>query len=78
MTITPNAMPRKANLIHQQTLASLIETKPVSWTHKQLAKGKDGKEVLVQTKVTRDGLRFPLAQNVSDSNLDVMAKRWLP
>jgi len=68
----------KANLIHQQILGGLIETKPVSWTHKKLAKGEDGKEVVVQTKVTREGLRFPLAQNVSGFNVDRTARRWLP
>jgi len=77
MTITPNAMPRKANPIHQQILGGLIATKPVSWDHKILVKGKDDKEQVVKTKVTGTALRFPLAQNVSDENVDRMARRWI-
>lgn len=30
MTVTPNAMPRKANLIHQQILGGLLANKPKS------------------------------------------------
>ena len=67
----------KANLIRQQLLAGLIETKPVSWDRKTLSKDKDGKEVPNTTKVTRQGLRFPLAQNVSSDNVEAAAKRWL-
>ena len=74
---TPNQMPNKANPLHQQLLAGLIETKAVSWDRKSLSKDKDGKEVLNTTKVTRQGLRFPLAQNVSEDSIERAAKRWL-
>lgn len=67
----------KANLIHQQLLAGLIATKPVTSTFKSLAKDKDGKETVVSRKVTRQGLRYPLAQNVSEANVDLAAKRWI-
>ncbi|QXN73899.1 hypothetical protein SEA_EAGLEPRIDE_62 [Mycobacterium phage Eaglepride] len=77
MTATPNAMPRKANIVHQKLLSGLIETKPVTSTFKKLVKDKDGKEVVVGTKVTRQGLRYPLAQNVSEANVDLAAKRWI-
>ncbi|AFU20686.1 hypothetical protein SEA_CHUPACABRA_60 [Mycobacterium phage Chupacabra] len=77
MTATPNAMPRKANPLHQKLLGALIETKPSSWTHKRLVKGDDGKESVVETKVTRQGLRYPLAQNVSDHNIERAAKAWI-
>jgi hypothetical protein len=68
---------QKANLLHQQILAGLIETTPVSLTHKVLERDADGKEVVVQTKRTRLGLRFPLAQNVSGFNVDRAAQRWI-
>jgi hypothetical protein len=66
----------KANLIHQQILGGLIATAPVSWTRKSLTKDKDGKESVVKTRVTGTALRFPLAQNVSDFNINRMAERW--
>ncbi|QFG12566.1 hypothetical protein PBI_TOAKA_67 [Mycobacterium phage Toaka] len=74
---TPNAMPRKASPIHQQILSGLLATKPVTSTFKTVVKGDDGKDTVVETKVVRQGLRAPLAQNVSEENVDRMAKRWL-
>ena len=74
---TPNQMPAKANPLHQQLLAGLIATKPVSWVKKTLGKDADGKETVESTKVTHEGLRFPLAQNVSDFNVNVLARRWV-
>ncbi|MDV6975302.1 hypothetical protein [Mycobacterium intracellulare] len=74
MTITPNAMPRKANPIHQQLLSGLLETKPVSWVRKRIDPETNG---VVQTKVTGTALRFPLAQNMSNLNVDRAAKRWM-
>ncbi|AFL47899.1 hypothetical protein SEA_LITTLEGUY_62 [Mycobacterium phage LittleGuy] len=68
----------KMNIIHQQALAALIATKPVSWDRKSLVKDENGKESVVKTKVTREGLRFPLAQNVSEFNVDLAARRWVP
>ncbi|AOT24716.1 hypothetical protein PBI_STASIA_60 [Mycobacterium phage Stasia] len=68
----------KRNLVHQQLLSGLIETKPVSWARKSLAKDKDGKEQVVKTTITRQGLRYPLAQNVSNHNVELAARRWTP
>ena len=74
---TPNQMPTKANTLHQQILAGLIETKPVPWVKKTLSKDDDGKETVESTKVTHQGLRFPLAQNVSDLNVNRAAKGFI-
>ncbi|AIK67781.1 hypothetical protein AVV38_gp38 [Mycobacterium phage Piro94] len=73
---TPNAMPKKANVIHQQILSGLLATKPVSWARKTLVK-VDGKEAVVKTTITHQEPRFPLARNVSDENIDRMARRWI-
>lgn len=67
---------KKQNLIKQSMLAGLIETKPVSYTKKTLGKDEDGKEVVINQTVTRQGLRFPLAQNVSEENVERLAARW--
>ncbi|ASZ75496.1 hypothetical protein KIW74_gp32 [Mycobacterium phage Kimona] len=77
MTATPNSMPRKANPLHQKVLAGLIETKPFSWSQKKLGKDKDGKEVVNKVKVTGTALRYPLAQNVSEDNVERIARRWV-
>ncbi|AXQ52992.1 hypothetical protein SEA_FIRINGLINE_66 [Mycobacterium Phage FiringLine] len=74
---TPNAMPKKANVIHQQILSGLLATKPATWARKTLVKGKDGKDEVVKTTVTHLEPRFPLARNVSDFNIDRTARRWL-
>ncbi|AOT24984.1 hypothetical protein PBI_KALPINE_65 [Mycobacterium phage Kalpine] len=74
---TPNQMPQRTNPIHQHTLSGLLATKPVTSTFKKVVKGSDGKDQVVERKVTRQGLRFPLAQNVSEANVDRMARRWL-
>ncbi|QBJ04867.1 hypothetical protein SEA_ELEPHANTOON_66 [Mycobacterium phage Elephantoon] len=74
---TPNAMPKKANPLHQQILSGLLANKPATTTIKTLSKDKQGKEVVVETKVTRQVVRHPLAQNVSEENIDRMAARWL-
>ncbi|QFP95545.1 hypothetical protein SEA_GAUGELDP_62 [Mycobacterium phage GaugeLDP] len=76
MTVTPNVMPKRANVIHQQILSGLLATKPASWVKKTLVK-VDGKDEVVKTRVTRQELRFPLAQNVSEFNIDLAARRWL-
>ncbi|AIW02958.1 hypothetical protein KIY87_gp37 [Mycobacterium phage Malec] len=77
MTVTPNAMPKKGNVIHQQILSGLLATKPVSWARKTIVKGKDGKDEVVKTTVTNQEPRFALARNVSEENIDRIAKRWL-
>ncbi|AXH46802.1 hypothetical protein SEA_ACOLYTE_59 [Mycobacterium phage Acolyte] len=74
---TPNQMPRKTNPLHQQILSGLLATKPVTSTFKKLVKGTDGKTEVAETKVTRQGLRSPLSQNVAEENVDRMARRWL-
>ncbi len=51
-----NNMPKpvaKTNLVHQQILGALIETKPVSWTRKTL----DSENNLIETKV--EGTSLP-------------------
>lgn len=68
---------KKANRIHQQLLGGLIETKPTSWERKTLAKDAEGKEIVNTTKVTKQTLRFPLAQNVSEDNVERASRRWL-
>jgi hypothetical protein len=72
-------MPKSTNKIRQEILAGLIETKPTSWNRKVWKKDEDddGKLVESTVKVNRDSLRFPLAQNISDSSVDALAKRWL-
>ncbi|AGS82748.1 hypothetical protein ANNAL29_67 [Mycobacterium phage AnnaL29] len=74
---TPNAMPKRTNPLHQQILSGLLATKPVTTTVKRVVKDAAGKDQVVERKVTRQGLRFPLAQNVSEANIDLAAKRWL-
>jgi len=75
--ITPNAMPRKANALHQQLLAGLIATKPEVWNRKTLVDPEDPKSDVAKTRVTRQLLSNPLAQNVSELNVDRAAQRWL-
>lgn len=77
MTPKPAA---KANLNHQKILAALVETKPVSWTHKRIdpASADPRKPEVISTKVTGTELRFPLARNVSEFNVERAARRWSP
>lgn len=67
---------KKANLIHQQILGGLIETKPASWECKTLGRDEDGKEILRTTKQVHESLRYPLAQNVSHENVERAARRF--
>lgn len=67
---------KKANLVHQTILGGLIETKPTSWERKTLGKDDAGKEIVNTTKVPRQGLRFPLAQNVSELNVERASKAF--
>lgn len=69
----PKPGPR-TNLVHQQILAGLIETKPVSWDHKTWNDEEKSVEV---TKEAREGLRQPLAQNVSALSVERAAKKWV-
>jgi len=66
-------MPKRSKM-RQQLLGSLIETKPTSWDRKVLSKNAEGKEVVQTVKVTHTALRYPLAQNVSELNVNRAAK----
>ena len=68
---------KKANRIHQQLLAGLIETKPTSWSRKDLGKDKDGKEIVTTTQVPHLALRYPLAQNVSEESVERSSRKWI-
>ena len=73
----PSAMPRKANPLHQRLLGMLLETRKVSRTVKTLEPTEGGKPVVAETTVTREELKHPLAQNVSDLNVERAAARWM-
>ena len=64
----------KTNLVHQQLLAGLIETTEFSTTYKKW--DEENKDVVTE-KVKRLGLRSPLAQNISEENVERAAKRWI-
>lgn len=68
---------RKQNRIRQEVLEGLIETRPVSWEKKDLAKDEAGKEIVKTSKVQHQALRFPLAQNMSEDNVERLSRRWL-
>lgn len=70
---TPNHMPQR-NKLRQQLMHSLIETKPTSWTKKVW--NEDDKKV-EEVEVKHDGLRWPLAGNVSNENVERVSKQWL-
>ena len=75
---TPNAMPSKT--VGAQIVSALIETKPSSWTHKSIdedATTDPKKPVVIETKIEGRELRFPLAQNVSELNVERAAKALL-
>lgn len=74
---TPNQMPKRPNVLRQQLLAGLIETKPSSWKAKSISKDDDGKELVSTTTVTNSVLKYPLAQNVSEAAVEAVAKRWI-
>lgn len=74
---TPNQMPNKPNKIRMQVLSGLIALAPYSWQRKSLSRDEDGKEVVTTTQVTRAGLRYPLAQNVSEESVENLAKRLM-
>lgn len=67
----------KANLVRQQILAGLVATRPTSWVHKKLIDKSDPKSKVTKTRVTHTELVNPLAQNMSDANLNILARRWL-
>lgn len=71
--MAPKPGPR-TNVLHQRLLAGLIETQPVSRSYKVWNDEKKDVEVV---KDTFDGLRYPLAQNVSALNIERAAKGWV-
>lgn len=74
---TPNEMPKKANLLKQRLIHSLVETAPSVWKIRSIAKAEDGTEEVVESSKTRNVLKFPLAHNVSDLNVERAARRFL-
>lgn len=78
--ITPNAMPRKANPLHQQILGSLLETRTASWVHRAIDPKSENpkKPNLIETKMAGSELVYPLARNVSEASVERAARRWLP
>lgn len=70
----PKPTPRP-NLIHQQLLGGLIETKLTSWFHKTIDPKTDD---VVKTKVSGTELVCALAQNVSWDNVERAMNRWTP
>lgn len=73
----PSAMPKRVNPIHQQILAGLLATVPVSWTHKTDVTPNEKKPTIVERKITTQALTFPLAQNVSEENVESASRRWM-
>ncbi|AQT28464.1 hypothetical protein KIP30_gp32 [Mycobacterium phage Pistachio] len=71
---------KKANVLHQQLLAGLIETRATSWTRKRVDPDSPNprKPNIIETKVVGSELRYPLARNVSEFNVERAAKRWIP
>lgn len=79
MLATPNAMPaKKIGEIRRQILGQLIETKTESWDRKTIdpETAHEKKPNVIKTKMTNTVLRYPLAGNVSDVNVERAAKRW--
>lgn len=74
---TPNEMPKRPNKIRQQVLAGLVENQTVTRTRHVFVKDEDGELVEGTKKETRDVLRFPFAQNMSDESVNRLAGRWL-
>lgn len=74
----PNNMPRTNNKMRTQIVDSLIATTPAVWKKKVVKRDEDGKEVFETIDVAASALRFPLAQNMSDENVERLARKWLP
>lgn len=74
---TPNQMPKKPNSLAVQIVDGLIGSAAAVWERKTLSKDGEGKEVIEKQRVARSVLRYPLAQNVSEMNVERIAKRLL-
>lgn len=70
---SPANMPQ--NLLRQTILADLVKTKPASRTHKVEVK-VDGKVEVQETTVPMPYAPTGLAANVSNHNVDRLARRW--
>lgn len=70
-------MPKSNNKIGSQIVDGLIHVTPSTWKKKVLKKDESGKETVETVQVTNNALRYPLAQNVSDENVERAAKRWM-
>jgi hypothetical protein len=65
------------NPIRQTVVSGLIATQKSTTTVKVLITDENGKEDVQNISTTRDVLRYPLAQNVSEQNVNRLAERWL-
>jgi hypothetical protein len=73
-------MPKPTAVLHpqrQKLLGALIETQKSTTTVKVLVKDENGKEDVKSISTTRDILRWPLAQNVSEQSVEALAGRWV-
>lgn len=63
---SPNAMPSKVNLIHQQILAGLIKTVPSSWKQKRIdpATAHEKKPTILETVHSRQVVPFTTRKEV--------------
>lgn len=77
--VKPSAMPKKVSPIRTQILGSLIEGVQTTRTHKVLVKNREtGKTDVAELSGHPAGfaLRYPLAQHVSEVNVNALAARW--
>lgn len=76
----PNEMPKrydKQRLLRMQLLAGLIETRKSTWTQKVITKDEDGKEQVESVNHRHDPLRYPLAANIAEWNVERLSREWL-
>jgi hypothetical protein len=64
-------MPKKnPSPVSLALVGGLVETKAISWDRKTIKYDENGKEVILSTRTSFEGLRYPLAQNVSELNVE--------
>lgn len=71
---TPNQMPKRPNKISQEIVGALINTAPTSWKRKVWNEEKNTVDTVT---VSQQTLKFPLAANVSDDNVERIASRLI-
>ena len=71
---TPNQMPKRPNKISQEIVGALINTTPTSWKRKVWNEEKNTVDTVT---VSQQSLKFPLAANVSDDNVERIASRLI-